>query len=110
MILASPAWGGYWRSLACLASTAARPAWRRASKVDGRQAPAPRRHGRAAVHLGHLAAAPADLVSQWQIIALRHGSKPTAALVAPFAKDAQLFSIISARSCLCGLATASERH
>jgi exoribonuclease-2 len=58
MILANSTWGAGWPSAACRASTAARPAWRRASRCAWASSRAARRHGRGAVHLGHVAAAP----------------------------------------------------
>ena len=86
------------RAAACPASTAARPAWRRASRCAWAPRPAP--HAGMGVAQYAWATSPlrryVDLVNQWQIIACaRHGR--TAALAAPFKpKDAALFSIISA--------------
>ena len=96
MILANSTWGNWLAELGVPASTAARPAWRRASRC----AWAPRRCRTPAsaskLRLEHLALRRyTDLVNQWQIIACAHGHGKTAALAALQAWDAELFSIIS---------------
>jgi exoribonuclease-2 len=97
MILANSHWGGWLAELGVPASTAARPAWRPASRCAW--APRPLPHAGMGVPQYTWATSPlrryVDLVNQWQIIACaRHGR--TAALAAPFKpKDAELFSIIS---------------
>ena len=98
MILANSTWGGWLAELRRAgASTAARPAWRPASRCAW--APRPLPHAGIGVKSYAWSTSPlrryTDLVNQWQIIAAaRHGR--TAALAAPFKpKDAELFSIIS---------------